>query len=330
MSLWDKLAEPRSIEGLASDINAPTAPTTPVSAFGIGANPDQAKMAGTPNQLANALDEQPVATLAFPPAQPSSVGGKLGAPTFPPSHIRGRGNIPTIILKHQSMCRANLADAVRKHTQLGGSMFIEGHIYTTRNGLEYEYRGEVAAPTGPMFLFSACEDEGDNPYWLVVDEHGFLTHTRSTNLDIMLGSARPFTSLFTAAGGTPSVSPMAGVSAAEGGGTAAVPTTGGLKFDNGKPDLSIVPYAFLEQVARVLMFGEGKYGRENYRQGFVSHRLTSACLRHIFQWIWVEENDPESGFCHLAHAAACLAMIFDCRTVGTLAEEDRPCLHNTK
>ena len=97
----------------------------------------------------------------------------------------------------------------------------------------------------------------------------------------------------------------------------------GTKHDAGKPDLSLVPRAFMDATARALMFGEKKYARYNYRQGFKSSRLVSAALRHITAWFWVSETDEESGLSHLDHACACLAMLVDCRSVGTLDESDR-------
>lgn len=77
---------------------------------------------------------------------------------------------------------------------------------------------------------------------------------------------------------------------------------GGLKHDNGKPDLSMVSYELMEAVAQVRMFGAKKYDRDNWKKGFKVTRSVAAALRHIFLFLSGETNDPESGLNHLAHA----------------------------
>lgn len=78
------------------------------------------------------------------------------------------------------------------------------------------------------------------------------------------------------------------------------------KHDDGKPRLDYLdPYA-LEEVAKVLTFGATKYGAQNWRKGIEIGRLMAACLRHIFAFMRGENNDPETGLSHLAHAMCCL------------------------
>lgn len=79
-----------------------------------------------------------------------------------------------------------------------------------------------------------------------------------------------------------------------------------LKFDNGKPDLSQVTLELVTELAKVRMFGEKKYARDNWKKGFKVTRSLSAALRHIFRFLSGETLDPESGLSHLAHAVACL------------------------
>lgn len=95
---------------------------------------------------------------------------------------------------------------------------------------------------------------------------------------------------------------------------------GGIKHDDGKADLSLVPLTALESEARAFGFGEKKYGRYNYTRGFDVSRLTSAALRHIYAYNNGEDIDPESGLHHLGHARACLAMLLHCRELGTLKD----------
>ena len=96
----------------------------------------------------------------------------------------------------------------------------------------------------------------------------------------------------------------------------------GTKHDQGKPDLTLIPRSALEAQARVMGFGARKYGRDNYRQGFPYTRLLAAALRHITAFNDGEDQDPESGESHLAHALCCIAMLIECQRLGT-ASDDR-------
>lgn len=70
---------------------------------------------------------------------------------------------------------------------------------------------------------------------------------------------------------------------------------GGLKFDAGKPDLSLVPYTAMVETARGFMLGERKYGRFNYLKGMEASRLVAAALRHISQWNSGEEHEDRKS-----------------------------------
>lgn len=76
----------------------------------------------------------------------------------------------------------------------------------------------------------------------------------------------------------------------------------GLKYDLGKPQLSLLPYASLAQIAEVLEFGAKKYGRDNWKGGMTWSRLADGVLRHMFAWVTGHRKDPETGLSHLAHA----------------------------
>lgn len=88
-------------------------------------------------------------------------------------------------------------------------------------------------------------------------------------------------------------------------------TPAAVKYDQHKPDYSLLTSAMLEPMTKALMYGEHKYSRGNFRKGFENIRLTSAALRHIFAYLDREEQDPESGVTHLGHAMAALAMLLD-------------------
>lgn len=83
----------------------------------------------------------------------------------------------------------------------------------------------------------------------------------------------------------------------------------GIKYDELKPRLSLVDPSFLEGVARVLGFGEQKYGGPNWMEGLSWTRVLDAAKRHILSLESGEEFDPETGERHTLHAACCLMMI---------------------
>jgi hypothetical protein len=90
----------------------------------------------------------------------------------------------------------------------------------------------------------------------------------------------------------------------------------GEKHDAGKPDLRLLPFAELSEVARVLTFGAAKYSEGGWRHvPNARQRYLSAALRHLGAYADGEELDAESGLHHVAHAACCL--LFLLRFVGS-------------
>ena len=89
-------------------------------------------------------------------------------------------------------------------------------------------------------------------------------------------------------------------------------TTPGSKHDSGKPLMGAVPPNAMLAVARVLTFGAGKYGRDNWRQvDSAETRYLDAALRHINAYQRGEAADPESGESHLAHAVCSLMFVLE-------------------
>lgn len=76
----------------------------------------------------------------------------------------------------------------------------------------------------------------------------------------------------------------------------------GLKYDEDKPDYSLIPPEVLEALAKVLTYGAKKYGPENWRLVTPTSRYYSALMRHIQAVRQGETIDPESGFPHMWHA----------------------------
>jgi len=94
----------------------------------------------------------------------------------------------------------------------------------------------------------------------------------------------------------------------------------GTKHDQGKPDLSLVPYSAQCVEALVFQFGAQKYGRDNFKAGMESHRLVAAAMRHIGAYWQGEDKDPESGLSHLGHARCCLSMLIELERLGKLKD----------
>lgn len=86
----------------------------------------------------------------------------------------------------------------------------------------------------------------------------------------------------------------------------------GLKFDDGKPLMGLIPPIAELEMAKVLTFGASKYGRENWRHvDSASDRYLDAMMRHINSYRQGEQNDPESGMSHLAHVMCCAAFLIE-------------------
>jgi hypothetical protein len=86
----------------------------------------------------------------------------------------------------------------------------------------------------------------------------------------------------------------------------------GKKYDHGKVDYSLVPSDALEEIIRVLMYGAQKYDRGNWMHlKDAKRRYFSAACRHLFAILRGEEYDTESGYHHVAHAAACCLFLYE-------------------
>jgi len=91
----------------------------------------------------------------------------------------------------------------------------------------------------------------------------------------------------------------------------------GIKFDGGKFKWSLLPIESIQEVIKVLMYGEKKYthkvgsqivsGADNWKMiPDIPGRYYDAAMRHLTAWKMGEKNDPESKLPHLAHAGCCI------------------------
>lgn len=85
-----------------------------------------------------------------------------------------------------------------------------------------------------------------------------------------------------------------------------------MKYDQGKPQMGLIPPEALFQIATVFGFGAEKYGVNNWRKDGTNTswiRTYSSIQRHLNAWLSGENLDPESGQSHLAHAATQLMIL---------------------
>lgn len=86
-----------------------------------------------------------------------------------------------------------------------------------------------------------------------------------------------------------------------------VPPTVGVKFDNDKPQWSLLPFKALKEVVDVLTYGAKKYAPDNWKKvPNAEQRYIDAGFRHFTAYAAGEKLDPETGKSHLAHAMCCL------------------------
>ncbi len=101
----------------------------------------------------------------------------------------------------------------------------------------------------------------------------------------------------------------------------------GLKYDDGKPMLDLIPPEAIMAIGKVMTYGAMKYGLNNW-QGVEPRRYVAALLRHLMAYQAGEMDDPESGMPHLWHVATNAAFLVtlegvinrDVRGVNTAAE----------
>jgi hypothetical protein len=87
---------------------------------------------------------------------------------------------------------------------------------------------------------------------------------------------------------------------------------GGIKFDDDKPDYSLIPPNALDDVVKVLTIGAQKYARHNWKKlDNIDDRYFAAAQRHMWALMKDEELDPETGVHHAAHAICCMMFLLE-------------------
>ena len=104
----------------------------------------------------------------------------------------------------------------------------------------------------------------------------------------------------------------------------------GLKFDDEKIPLHLIPPEFLFAIAEILAFGAKKYGVRNWESGIKWSRVYRACIGHLFAWFMGYDNDPETGKSHLWHAGCCIMFLIVYEYRGLTAFDDRTHIQSSK
>ena len=96
----------------------------------------------------------------------------------------------------------------------------------------------------------------------------------------------------------------------------------GIRYDQGKAPMGLLPFRALRAVADVLGFGAQKYAPNNWAKGMDWSRIEHSLLRHFERYKAGEKADPESGLSHLAHLA-CNALFLLEYEIGSIGTDDR-------
>lgn len=83
-----------------------------------------------------------------------------------------------------------------------------------------------------------------------------------------------------------------------------------IRYDSDKPMWNLLDWEFIHEVVLVLTKGASKYSPENWKKGMSFSRPLNSLIRHVYSWWRGENNDPETGCSHLAHACANLIFLF--------------------
>lgn len=99
--------------------------------------------------------------------------------------------------------------------------------------------------------------------------------------------------------------------------------TGGVKLDQDKPRMDLIPALAALEEARVWTFGARKYAEHNWAKGLKFSRIIAAAMRHLNSIQQGEDRDPESGLLHAAHIRCCMAMLIHFVETGASNLDDR-------
>jgi len=93
---------------------------------------------------------------------------------------------------------------------------------------------------------------------------------------------------------------------------------GGLRFDDGKVKIELIPVEWIWSLADVLTQGAKKYAPRNWERGMAWGKMIGCASRHMLKFMLGQRYDDETGCHHLAMAAwnILALMSYDLRGIG--------------
>lgn len=77
-----------------------------------------------------------------------------------------------------------------------------------------------------------------------------------------------------------------------------------LRYNDGKPQWSLVDFDSLEPLVRVLEYGAKKYSKNNWKKGLDKQQILESLMRHLIKLMNNELVDEESQEQHIGHILA--------------------------
>ena len=85
----------------------------------------------------------------------------------------------------------------------------------------------------------------------------------------------------------------------------------GLRFNEGKNRLDLIPPFAIEQLGHVLTKGAAKYAPRNWEKGMKWTSVLASMKRHILAFEKGQDYDPESGLLHMSHVLCNAAFLVE-------------------
>ena len=92
----------------------------------------------------------------------------------------------------------------------------------------------------------------------------------------------------------------------------------GLRYDEGKERVDLLPPDALLELGKVYGAGSVKYAARNWEKGMPWSKVLGPLMRHLFKWMKGEKIDPEDGQLHIAKVAwnALALLTYELRGIG--------------
>jgi hypothetical protein len=108
--------------------------------------------------------------------------------------------------------------------------------------------------------------------------------------------------------------------------------TEGVKFDDKKLRVDLVPPEVVLAVSQILTHGARKYDDTNWKKGIAFNRVYRAALTHLYAYMLGDEQDKDSGLPHLWHSLCNLVFLvyYDYHHEKYKEFDNRPCAERKK